>query len=72
MRYSKMTIFIISAGLRMNISPTNNSNNNKNKIRNDKEERISTIRDLPIGTQLSGTRIEEDSIVGIEVPAQHY
>ena len=30
------------------------------------------LRDVPIGTGASGTRIESDSMGSIEVPAEHY
>jgi len=37
-----------------------------------REEQVATIRDLPIGTGTTGTRLESDSMGTIEVPAQHY
>ena len=37
------------------------------------ETRVATkVRDLPIGIQVSGTRLESDSLGTIEVPADHY
>ncbi len=33
---------------------------------------VTTVRDLPIGLQASGTRQESDSMGTIEVPADHY
>jgi fumarate hydratase class II len=37
-----------------------------------REEQVATIRDLPIGTGTTGTRLESDSMGTIEVPAEHY
>jgi len=37
-----------------------------------REGQVATIRDLPIGTGTTGTRLESDSMGTIEVPAQHY
>ena len=36
------------------------------------EKSVTTIRDLPIGTGATGTRLESDSMGTIEVPAEHY
>lgn len=36
------------------------------------EGQVGTIRDLPIGTGATGTRLESDSLGTIEVPAEHY
>jgi fumarate hydratase, class II len=36
------------------------------------KEQVATIRDLPIGTGTTGTRLESDSMGTIEVPAEHY
>jgi fumarate hydratase, class II len=38
----------------------------------DQARSATTVRDLPIGIQASGTRQESDSMGTIEVPADHY